>query len=202
LDYLGGGILARLEFPGSEFGHFYVETAFHTGKLKTTYQTLEFQPVVGQVTSFNFHSRYWGTLLGTGYIFNIAPNRAFEAYAKLFWTRIAGDTLKTNLNESLTLEPTNSLRLQVGLKYAHAVLPNISYFVGGAFEGEMKGTVKSHSYGRPITPISLKGGNAIVEAGLNLKPSANSPLSFGIASRGYFGRRKGIAGILHLSYSF
>ena len=57
-------------------------------------------------------------------------------------------------------------------------------------------------YGHDTTSASLKGDTAMVEAGLQLKPSKEVPVSFLLGASGYAGTREGVSGTFQIRYEF
>jgi hypothetical protein len=71
-----------------------------------------------------------------------------------------------------------------------------------AYAYECEGKARASAYGYSFDAPNLRGGTGMGEIGLNLKPSADFPVSFDIGVQGYIGKREGVTGTIYGKYEF
>ena len=89
-------------------------------------------------------------------------------------------------NDKLELESTVTHAVRVGAAYEHV------------FDGDAESAVNSLSLDVP----SLEGDTGILELGLRIRPSAESPWAVELGGKGYAGDREGLMGNVMVRYSF
>lgn len=67
-DYTGGGILARMDFNGSENGHGYLEASGRVGNADTDYTNSGLRDAYGRAASYSMDGTYYGAHIGAGYV--------------------------------------------------------------------------------------------------------------------------------------
>ncbi|GHU19640.1 hypothetical protein FACS189475_07190 [Betaproteobacteria bacterium] len=202
-DYAGAGVLARLDFNGTQSGHAYIDGALQAGSVKTTFHSSD---LVAQGIGARYitRSNYYGLHLGSGYVWNLTNNSELEASVKYLYAQREGDKLKLNTGDPIRFKTIESHRLRIGARYSWTadMVNRVKPYVGLAWEHEFDGKAKATAYGSAIDAPKLKGDTGIIELGLTMKPSATKPLTVNFGVQGYAGRREGISGSLKVEYRF
>ena len=200
--YMGGGLLARLDFNDYGPGHFYAESSARMGNVHNHYNAGDLQDGFGRSASFDSDVPYYGMHAGVGYVWNITESLALDMYSKYFWTRQEANSVTLSTGDRVNYEAVDSNRLRLGTRMSYAVNESFSPYVGVAYEREFNGKAEATTYGQPITAPSMRGDTGIGEVGLLYKPSPNVPLTFDLGVQGYVGKRDGITGSLQIKYEF
>ncbi len=200
--YMGGGILAKMDFVKTGPGHFYVEGSAHMGTLHNEYDSNDLRDRNGNVAKFDMDSPYYSLHGGLGYIWNFAEGHDLDIYGKYIWSRVQGtdDTLTTS--DKFEYDDMDSNRIRLGLRYSYAGNARFSPYIGAAFEHEFSGSCDSRAYGHPVAAPSFEGSSGMGELGLVMKPSASVPLSLNLGVQGYVGQKQGISGNCTVMYEF
>lgn len=202
MNYMGGGLLARLDFNDYGPGHFYVESSARVGNVHNHYNGGDLKDGLGRSASFDSDVPYYGMHAGAGYVWNITEDLSLDMYSKYFWTRQEANSVTLSTGDRVNYEAVDSNRLRLGARMSYAVSESFSPYVGAAYEREFNGKAQATTYGQPITAPSLRGDTGIGELGLQYKPSPNVPLTFDLGVQGYTGKRDGITGSLQIKYEF
>jgi len=195
---IGGGLLGR--FDANCGG--YLEASFRAGGLHNEYKNGDLRDDTGRQAEYDSSSAYYGFHLGSGYIWNMNDKASLDLYAKYFWTRVEGDSVKLSTGDPVTFKDTDSSRLRFGSRFAYAVNEFVSPYIGAAYEHEFDGKARAATNGFDIPAPSMRGDTGIGELGLVLKPSQTLPLSFDVGVQGYTGKREGVTGSLQMKYEF
>ena len=202
MNYMGGGLLARLDFNDYGPGHFYIEGSGRMGNVHNHYDGGDLKDGFGRSASFDSDVPYYGLHAGVGYVWNITEALSLDMYSKYFWTRQEANSVTLSTGDRVNYEAVDSNRLRVGARMSYAVSESFSPYVGAAYEREFNGKAEATTYGQPITAPSMRGDTGIGEVGLLYKPSPNVPLTFDLGIQGYTGKRDGITGSLQIKYEF
>lgn len=202
MNYMGGGLLARLDFNDYGPGHFYVESSARVGNVHNRYNGGDLKDGFGRSASFDADVPYYGMHAGAGYVWNITESLSLDMYSKYFWTRQEANSVTLSTGDRVNYEAVDSNRLRLGGRMSYTVSESFSPYVGVAYEREFNGKAEATTYGQPITAPSLRGDTGIGELGLQYKPSPNIPLTFDLGVQGYAGKRDGITGSLQIKYEF
>ncbi|MCL1981014.1 MAG: autotransporter domain-containing protein [Proteobacteria bacterium] len=202
LDYIGGGIIGRMDFTKAGNGHFYAEGSARIGNVDNDYTNNELRDFWGREAKYDASSAYYGIHLGAGYLWDLAPKATLDLYGKYFWTRQEGDAVRLSTGESVAFDDVNSQRLRVGARFSYALNKTISPYLGAAYEHEFDGDTDATTNGYAIGVPSLSGGTGMAEIGLTCKPSKELPVFIDLGVQGYAGIRDGFTGTLHLRYDF
>jgi outer membrane autotransporter protein len=200
--HVGGGILGRLDFNQTGPGHFYAEASGRLGKLHNEHESSDLGAISGAPAAFDSSSVYYGFHAGLGYLWELSPKVDLDLSGKVFWTRLAGDTVSLSAAEQLSFADSDSLRLRLGTRLSYEVSPNVRPFFGLAYEHEGDGKARAATNGLPIDAPSLKGGTGMAELGLSLTPSGDQPFRFDLGIQGYAGKRQGVTGTASVMFSF
>ena len=200
--YLGGGILARMDFVNIGPGRFYAEASGRAGKTHNEYDSSDLRDATGRKADYDSSSPYYGLHFGTGYIWNINDAATLDLYGKYFWTRQQGDSVGLSTGEHLSFDDINSSRLRFGGRFAYILNEHVAPYIGAAWEHEFDGKARARTNGFDIDAPNLRGNTGIGELGLSLTPSADLPLTVDLGVQGYTGKHEGVTGSLMVKWEF
>lgn len=200
--YLGGGILARMDFVNTGPGRFYAEASGRVGKTHNEYDSSDLRDAAGRKADYDSSSPYYGLHFGTGYVWNINDVATLDLYGKYFWTRQQGDSVGLSTGEHLSFDDINSSRLRFGGRFAYILNEHVAPYIGAAWEHEFDGKARATTNGFDIDTPNLRGNTGIGELGLSLTPSADLPLTVDLGVQGYTGKREGVTGSLMVKWEF
>ena len=130
--YLGGGILARMDFVNIGPGRFYAEASGRAGKTHNEYDSSDLRDAAGRKADYDSSSPYYGLHFGTGYVWNINDAATLDLYGKYFWTRQQGDSVGLSTGEHLSFDDINSSRLRFGGRFAYILNEHVAPYIGAA----------------------------------------------------------------------
>lgn len=200
--YLGGGLLARMDFIPTGPGNFYAEASGRAGSLHNKYENSDLRDASGRTADYESNTPYYGLHFGAGYVWNFNDKASLDLYGKYFWTRVQGDSLTLSTGEQLKFEDVDSNRLRFGGRFAYTVNEYIAPYIGAAWEHEFSGKARATTNGFDIDAPSLRGDTGIGEIGLSLTPSVDLPLTVDLGVQGYTGKREGVSGSLQVKWEF
>ena len=200
--YLGGGILARMDFSKTGPGRFHAEASGRAGKVHNEYDSSDLRDASGRKAEYDSDTPYYGLHFGAGYLWEINDKASLDLYGKYFWTRQQGDSLSLSTGERLSFDDADSSRLRLGGRLAYVLNEHVAPYVGAAWEHEFDGKARATTNGFDIDAPSLRGDTGIGELGLSLTPSASLPLTLDLGVQGYVGQRQGVTGSLQVKYEF
>ncbi len=200
--YMGGGILAKMEFLQTGPGHFYLEASGHMGSMHNEYDSNDLTNTSGRVASFDMDSPYYSLHGGLGYVWNMAEGHDLDIYGKYIWTRVQGtdDTLTTG--DKFEYDALDSNRMRFGVRYSYNGSERFSPYVGVAYEHEFSGSCDSKVLAHSVSAPSFKGSSGMGELGLMMKPTEDLPLSINLGVQGYVGQKQGVSGNCNVMYEF
>lgn len=201
-DYTGGGILARMDFNGSETGHGYLEAGGRIGNADTDYTNSGLRDAYGRAASYSTDGTYYGAHIGAGYVQKLNEKSSIDWYGKLLWTRLEGGSADLSTGEHLTFDDADSLRLRIGGRWNYAASDFVSYYAGLGYEYEFDGEASGFTNGLALGDEDLTGGSGVAELGISFKPSKNSPFSLELNLAGFTGEREGFRGGVEAVYTF
>ena len=201
-DYTGGGILARMDFNGSENGHGYLEASGRVGNADTDYTNSGLRDAYGRAASYSTDGTYYGAHIGAGYVQKLDEQSSIDWYGKLLWARLEGGSTDLSTGEHLTFDDADSLRLRIGGRWNYAASDFVSYYAGLGYEYEFDGEAKGFTNGLALGDEDLTGGSGVAELGISFKPSKNSPFSLELNLAGFTGEREGFRGGVEAVYTF
>jgi hypothetical protein len=194
-DYVGGGLLARLDFNNHGSGAFYAELSARAGNLSTEFDSLDFQPLR---VAYDINTPYFGLHAGVGHVFDLAEKTGLDLYAKYFWTHQGGKDVV--VVDPISFGDVDSHRVRVGTRLSHGLTDQVRLFAGAAYENEFSGKAEASSHGLSFAVPELKGSTGIGELGLTVLPGERVNLDIGV--QGYVGTRKGVSGGVRLNFEF
>ncbi len=200
--YMGGGILAKMDFVPTGPGYFYVEGSAHMGSLHNEYDSNDLYDSKGNVAKFDMDSPYYSLHGGLGYVWNMAEGHDLDVYGKYIWTRVQGtdDTLTTS--DKFEYDDMDSNRIRLGARYTYNGSERFVPYVGAAFEHEFSGSCDSRAFGHSVAAPSFEGSSGMGELGLMMKPAESLPLSVNLGVQGYLGQKQGVSGNCSVMYEF
>ncbi len=200
--YMGGGILAKMEFIPTGPGHFYVEGSAHMGTVHNEYDSSDLSDGYGRAAGFDMDSPYYSLHGGLGYVWNMAEGHDLDIYGKYIWTRVQGtdDTLTTG--DKYKYDDLDSSRVQFGVRYTYTGSERFQPYVGVAYEHEFAGSCDAKTLGHKLASPSFEGDTGIGELGITMTPSETLPLSFNLGVQGYTGQKRGVSGNCMVRYEF
>ena len=201
-DYTGGGILARMDFNGSENGHGYLEASGRVGNADTDYTNSGLRDAYGRAASYSTDGTYYGAHIGAGYVQKLDEKSSIDWYGKLLWARLEGGSADLSTGEHLTFDDADSLRLRIGGRWNYAASDFVNYYAGLGYEYEFDGEASGFTNGLPLGDEDLTGGSGVAELGISFKPSKNSPFSLELNLAGFTGEREGFRGGVEAVYTF
>ena len=201
-DYTGGGILARMDFNGSENGHGYLEASGRVGNADTDYTNSGLRDAYGRAASYSTDGTYYGAHIGAGYVQKLDEKSSIDWYGKLLWARIEGGSADLSTGEHLTFDDADSLRLRIGGRWNYAASDFVNYYAGLGYEYEFDGEASGFTNGLALGDEDLTGGSGVAELGISFKPSKNSPFSLELNLAGFTGEREGFRGGVEAVYTF
>ena len=201
-DYTGGGILARMDFNGSENGHGYLEASGRVGNADTDYTNSGLRDAYGRAASYSMDGTYYGAHIGAGYVQKLDEKSSIDWYGKLLWARLEGGSAYLSTGEHLTFDDADSLRLRIGGRWNYAASDFVNYYAGLGYEYEFDGEASGFTNGLALGDEDLTGGSGVAELGISFKPSKNSPFSLELNLAGFTGEREGFRGGVEAVYTF
>lgn len=199
---LGGGLLGRMQFAGADSGQFYAEASLRAGTIQGSHNT-GLRDMIGREATYDSSTGYYGAHLGAGRVWRGGFGGAcVDLGAKYFWTRRNSDSATLSTGETVDFRSLDSHRARVAARFSRETDKEYSPYVGVAYEYEFAAKARSRVAGYDLNPSSLRGGTAIVEAGLAIKPSANLPLSADLRAHGYLGKRTGMGASVRVGIEF
>lgn len=200
--YTGGGILARMDFNGSENGHGYLEASGRVGNADTDYTNSGLRNAYGRAASYSTDGTYYGAHIGAGYVQKLDEKSSIDWYGKLLWARLEGGSADLSTGEHLTFDDADSLRLRIGGRWNYTASDFVNYYAGLGYEYEFDGEASGFTNGLALGDEDLTGGSGVAELGISFKPSKNSPFSLELNLAGFTGEREGFRGGVEAVYTF
>jgi outer membrane autotransporter protein len=194
-EYVGGGILTRLDFAQSDSGFTYAEFSARVGRVSVDFASAD----LGPLYRYDLDSTYYGLHLGVGHVFNITDSTTLDLYGKWLFTHQGGKDAIID-GDRVHFDDVNSHRLRAGIKVATEINEWVKPYFGAAYEHELDGKAEATVEGHRVDVPELKGGSGIGELGLSISAAEQITLDIGV--QGYVGTRRGISGSLSFTYNF
>ena len=200
IDYVGGGLLGRVDFHGLIKGAPYVEGTARIGQVKSNFESWDLVDFFGRRAALDSSSLYYGMHVGIGYLFDITEKIGGDLYVRHIWTHQEGDDVRISTGESLTFDNVDLQRTRLGARLNRKIKEWLVPYIGAAWEHEFDGQTRGSVYGYKIDAPDLKGDTGVGEIGLTAMNGEKLSFEFGV--EGYAGTREGISGSARLSYRF
>ena len=200
--YMGGGLLASIDFKKTGDGHFYLEGSAHTGMLHNSFDGDALRDAYGRTAEFDTDTPYYNLHAGLGYLWNFAEDHSLDIYGKYYWTRVLGTDETLNTGDHVDFDDITSSRTRLGARYAYQATEHVSTYIGAAWEHEFEGVSDSSVFGYDIDSPKIRGDSGRGEMGLRFTPTDDLPLTVDIGVQGYAGKKEGVTGSLFVQYEF
>ncbi len=200
--YMGGGILARMNFRDTGPGHFYVEGAAHMGSVHNEYDSNDLADAYGNVARFDMDSPYYSLHGGLGYVWNMAEGHELKMYGRYLWTMVQGTDETLSTSDRYEFDDMHSSRIRAGVRYSYTGSERFRPYIGVSYEHEFAGSCDARTYGFDVNSPSYEGGTGTGELGIAMMPADTLPLSFSLGVQGYAGKKQGISGNCNVMYEF
>ncbi len=199
-SYYGAGALGKLYLNETAMQGLYAEGSFRIGMLNYNWDT-DGWLVNGSEADYSSQSPYMAAHGGIGWMKSVTDSVDLDIYAKYLWSHVSGDDGSIS-GSRVNFDAMDSNRLRGGARLSFKGSEAFSWYLGAAYERQFNGRSASDVYGHDTPSASLKGDTAMVEAGLQLKPSKEVPVSFLLGASGYAGTREGVSGTFQIRYEF
>ena len=200
--YMGGGLLASMDFKKTGDGHFYLESSAHTGMLHNSFDGDALRDAYGRTAEFDTDTPYYNLHAGLGYLWNFAEDHSLDIYGKYYWTRVLGTDETLNTGDHVDFDDITSSRTRLGARYSYQATEHVSAYIGAAWEHEFEGVSDSSVFGYDIDSPKIRGDSGRGEIGLRFTPTDDLPLTVDIGVQGYAGKKEGVTGSLFVQYEF
>ena len=200
--YMGGGLLASMDFKKTGDGHFYLEGSAHTGMLHNSFDGDALRDAYGRSAEFDTDTPYYNLHAGLGYLWNFAEDHSLDIYGKYYWTRVLGTDETLNTGDHVDFDDITSSRTRLGARYSYQATEHVSAYIGAAWEHEFEGVSDSSVFGYDIDSPKIRGDSGRGEIGLRFTPTDDLPLTVDIGVQGYAGKKEGVTGSLFVQYEF
>ena len=200
--YMGGGLLASMDFKKTGDGHFYLEGSAHTGMLHNSFDGDALRDAYGRSAEFDTDTPYYNLHAGLGYLWNITEDHSLDIYGKYYWTRVLGTDETLNTGDHVDFDDITSSRTRLGARYAYQATEHVSTYIGAAWEHEFEGVSDSSVFGYGIDSPKIRGDSGRGEMGLRFTPTDDLPLTVDLGVQGYAGKKEGVTGSLFVQYEF
>ena len=200
--YMGGGLLASMDFKKTGDGHFYLEGSAHTGMLHNSFDGDALRDAYGRSAEFDTDTPYYNLHAGLGYLWNFAEDHSLDIYGKYYWTRVLGTDETLNTGDHVDFDDITSSRTRLGARYAYQATEHVSTYIGAAWEHEFEGVSDSSVFGYGIDSPKIRGDSGRGEMGLRFTPTDDLPLTVDLGVQGYAGKKEGVTGSLFVQYEF
>ena len=199
-SYYGVGALGKLYLNKTAMQGLYAEGSFRIGMLNYSWESDGWR-VNGSDVDYSSQSPYIAAHGGIGWMKSLTDNVDLDIYAKYLWSHVSEDDDSIS-GSRVNFDAMDSNRLRGGARLSFKGSEAFSWYLGAAYERQFNGRSASDVYGHDTPSASLKGDTAMVEAGLQLKPSKEVPVSFLLGASGYAGTREGVSGTFQIRYEF
>ncbi|MDR1832434.1 MAG: hypothetical protein LBQ97_06875 [Fusobacteriaceae bacterium] len=198
-DYVGGGLLGRVDFVEKDNRHFYVNGSLRGGRLRNHYNS-GLEDATGAFARFAAATAYYGAHFGIGHIYREGNNK-LDVSSKYFYTHVNSDSLRLSTGDPIDFGAIDSHRFQLGMKVIHNYNTSMASYAALIYDRTWDGEATATTNGYAIESSSLRGETGIGELGLVWNPT--DPFSVDIGVQGYRGgAREGLSGTLKLKYEF
>ena len=199
-SYYGVGALGKLYLNETAMQGLYAEGSFRIGMLNYSWESDGWR-VNGSDVDYSSQSPYMAAHGGIGWMKSLTDSVDLDIYAKYLWSHVSEDDSGIS-GSRVSFDAMDSNRLRGGARLSFKGSDAFSWYLGAAYERQFNGRSASDVYGHDTPSASLKGDTAMVEAGLQLKPSKEVPVSFLLGASGYAGTREGVSGTFQIRYEF
>ena len=123
VDNVGVGILARYWFLGGTYAELAAQRT-HAAAIPTTSTAA---PTTAVVRTIGAHAML-------GHVMPLSERGQLDAYARLQWQRLGGDSVRNDAGDQLSYDATQALRTRLGARYVYAAGDQTRLYAGAAWE--------------------------------------------------------------------
>lgn len=195
-DYYGIGVATRYNFNNA----WYFNGSLRSGRASTKFSGL----YAADSAQYDSDALYVTAHVGSGYIFNLSESMDLDVYGRYLVTYLDSDRVRlhNNYSDKLEMESTVTHAVRLGSRIIGSFCSYADWKVGLAYEHVFDGDAESSVNGLNLDVPSLEGNTGIMELGVSMKPSLNSPWSLDLGAKGYVGDREGVSGNMLIRYAF
>jgi hypothetical protein len=200
VDYLGGGVFARLDVGQADASRPYFEASVRFGKTDAEFRTRDIL-FFGDELKYDMDSKYWGFHAGLGYILDFSSfDGSLDLSAKYFHTHRDGDDFLFD-GDRVSLSSVTSSRIKLGGRLNAGITQTIKGYFGLYYEHEFDGDSRVTYAGVGLPEATLSGSTGVGELGL-IVAAPGSPVEVQMGVQGSAGRRDSLAANLSLKFTF
>ncbi len=200
--YMGGGILAKMDFKDTGPGHFYADATAHMGNLHNAFDSNEITDNSGRTTTFDYDTPYYSVHGSLGYKWDITDSHELDMYGQYIWTKVEGANVDLSTGDVYKFDDMNSNRLRFGATYSYKGHPMFSPYIGAAWEHEFSGRCEAITSGFDVASPSFRGDTLRGELGIKTVESEDMPVTLNLGVQGFTGVRNGVSGNFYFRYDF
>ena len=100
-----------------------------------------------------------------GHVMPLSERGQLDAYARLQWQRLGGDSVRNDAGDQLSYDATQALRTRLGARYVYAAGDQTRLYAGAAWEQRRQDRGARGSMARPCRGADTNGGATVLEAG-------------------------------------
>ena len=122
-----------------------------------------------------------------GHVMPLSERGQLDAYARLQWQRLGGDSVRNDAGDQLSYDATQALRTRLGARYVYAAGDQTRLCGRGLGAGRQDRGARGSM---ALQGADTNGGATVLEAGARWEPSPSWSLR--LSAQGQFGARQGI----------
>ena len=100
-----------------------------------------------------------------GHVMPLSERGQLDAYARLQWQRLGGDSVRNDAGDQLSYDATQALRTRLGARYVYAAGDQTRLYAGAAWEQDARTEVRARLDGKALQGADTNGGATVLEAG-------------------------------------
>ena len=195
-DYYGVGLATRYNFNNA----WYMDGSFRLGRASTDFSG----SYATDSAKYNSDALYVTAHAGSGYILNLSETVDLDIYGRYLVTYLDSDRVRLHnmYSDKLEMDSTVTHAVRLGSRITGSFCSYADWKVGLAYEHVFDGDAESTVNSLNLEVPSLEGNTGIMEVGVSMKPSLNSPWSLNLGAKGYVGDREGVSGNMLIRYAF
>ena len=195
-DYYGIGFATRYSFDNN----FYVDGSLRLGQASTEFTGLYAQ----DSAKYDSDAFYTTAHVGAGYVMPLTQNINLDMYGRYVLSYLDGDKvdLHNKYHDKLDMDSTVTHAVRVGGRLTGSFCSYADWKLGLAYEHVFDGDAESAVNSLNLEVPSLEGDTGVMELGVSMRPSQNSPWRLDIGAKGYAGDREGVTGNATVRYIF
>ena len=200
--YMGGGLMAKMDFKDTGPGHFYADATAHMGNLHNAFDSNDIIDEFGRAATFDYDTPYYSIHGTLGYEWNITDSHVLDLYGQYIWTKVEGADVDLSTGDKYRFDDMNSNRLRLGATYSYKGNSMFSPYVGAAWEHEFNGTCDATVSELDVASPSFRGDTFRGELGIKTIASEDMPVTLNLGVTGFTGVRNGVSADFYFRYDF